>query len=77
MLLLKSIFNPKASAKGPSNSSSLSSTKMETPSSDDKDPKVVEVAAHQSALSESTISAFMAEVSDIVKYDLISHIFKI
>lgn len=56
-----------ASAEGSSNTSALPSTKLDSLSSDGKNLKVVENEAYQSALSESTISAFMAEVSDIVK----------
>lgn len=56
-----------ASAEDSSKTSALPSTKLDSLSSDGKDPKVVEDEAPQSALSESTISAFMAEVSDIVK----------
>lgn len=67
MLLLKPIFHLKAFTVGSSSASPSSSAKLETPSSDGKDPKVEEGATHLSALSESTISAFMAEVSDLVK----------
>ncbi|ONK64721.1 uncharacterized protein A4U43_C07F29180 [Asparagus officinalis] len=49
-----------ASAEGSSESAPLSAT----PSEDSKD---VESNAHQSVLSESSISAFMAEASDLVK----------
>ncbi|KAJ0973877.1 hypothetical protein J5N97_015842 [Dioscorea zingiberensis] len=49
------------------NSSPLSSTKSEVPVSTGDNAEVVEKSASQPAISESTISAFMAEVADLVK----------
>lgn len=49
------------------NSSPKSSTKPETPLSTGDNAEGVEKSAGQAAVSESTISAFMAEVADLVK----------
>lgn len=65
--ILKAQAREASADDGSANFTALPSTKLETLPSDGKDLKVVDGAAHQSVLSESTMSAFMAEVSDLVK----------
>lgn len=56
----------KVAPESSSNSSPVSSTKSEVPSSGGKDAEAA-VESNQVALSDSAISTFMAEVSDLVK----------
>lgn len=50
-----------------SNSSSLVSTKSESTPTKGEDSSMVEESANEDAVTDTTISAFMAEVSNLVK----------
>ncbi|KAJ6799418.1 biotin carboxyl carrier protein of acetyl-CoA carboxylase 1, chloroplastic-like [Iris pallida] len=67
VLLLNPFFHLKAAIDGSSKSSTPVQAKLESPPSDGNVAKPVEGSDQDSALSESYISSFMAEVSDLVK----------